>query len=63
MIIKTNEFELDISPGADVYFGSKKTGQTFKKWNDIDDNTKIGLKKIMEQAKSLGEFSEDLFLQ
>ena len=60
MIIKTNEFELEIFQGTEVYFGSRKTGQTFKKWDDIDDNTKVGLGKIMELAKSLGKYSEDL---
>jgi len=60
MIIKTNEFELEIFQGTDVYFGSRKTGQTFKKWDDIDDNTKVGLEKITEHVKSLGKYSEDL---
>jgi hypothetical protein len=60
MIIKTNEFELEIFQGTDVYFGSRKTGQIFKKWDDIDDNTKVGLAKIMEHVKGLGKDSEDL---
>jgi len=61
MIIKTDEFELEISQGTDVYFVSRKIRRTFKKWDDIDDKTKVGLAKIIEHAKSLGKYSEDLF--
>jgi hypothetical protein len=32
MIIKTDTFELEISDGTGVYFGSKTSGQLFRKW-------------------------------
>jgi len=31
MIVKTENFELEISAGTDVYFGSRTSGQIFKK--------------------------------
>jgi len=60
MIIKTNDFELEIFQGSEVYLGSKKRGQTFKKWSEIDDNVKVGLENIMKQAEGLVKTSEKL---
>lgn len=60
MIIKTNEFELEITQGSEVYLGSKTTGQTFKNWSDIDDDIKIGLAGIVKQAEILVKHSEAL---
>jgi len=60
MIIKTDEYELEISQGTDVYIGSKKRGQAFKKWSEIDDNVKVGLERIAKQAESLVKYSEEL---
>ena len=60
MIIKTDEYELEISQGTDVYIGSKERGQAFKKWSEIDDNVKVGLERIAKQAESLVKYSEEL---
>ena len=60
MIIKTDEYELEISPGTDIYIGSKERGQAFKKWSEIDDNVKVGLERIAKQAESLVKYSEEL---
>jgi hypothetical protein len=60
MIIKTDGFELEITQGADVYIGSRKRGQAFKKWSDIDDNVKVGLERIAKEAESLVKYSEEL---
>ncbi len=60
MIIKTDGFELEISPGSDVYIGSRKRGQAFKKWSDIDDNVKVELERIAKEAESLVKYSEEL---
>ena len=62
MIIKTNQFELEIAKGSNVYLGSKKAGQTFYKWAEIDDSIKIGLDNIMQQAEALIKDSEKLLL-
>jgi len=35
MIIKNDKFELEISEGTGVYFGSKASGQHFRKWEDF----------------------------
>ena len=35
MIVKNEDFELEISIGTDAYFGSKTSGQNFKKWDDL----------------------------
>ena len=60
MIIKTDQFELEISKDSDVYLGSKKGGQTFLKWADIDDQVKHGLDSIMQQVEMLMKDSEEL---
>jgi len=60
MIIKTSEFELEITQGTEVYLGSKTTGQTFTNWADIDDDIKVGLEGIVRQAESLIKHSEAL---
>lgn len=60
MIIKTNEFELEISQGTDVYLGSRKSGQTFKKWSEIDADVKIEFEKIAEQAENLVKHAKKL---
>ena len=60
MIIKTDGFELEISQGTDVYIGSRKRGQAFKKWSDIDDNVKVELERIAKEAESLIKYSEEL---
>ncbi len=60
MIIKIGDFELEISRGSDVYLGSRKTGQTFKKWSDIDEDVKIGLENILSQAENLIKNTEAL---
>ena len=46
MIIKTDEFVLEVSHGNDVYFGSRTSGQIFKKWEDIGFNEKIRIEHI-----------------
>lgn len=63
MIIKTDEFELEISQGDEVYLGSKKRGQTFKKWSEIDEDIRIGLEGIVKQAEILGKTSEKLLFK
>ncbi len=60
MIVKTDQFELEIVKGADIYMGSKRAGQTFFKWNDIDDNMKIELENIVKQIENLIQDSENL---
>ncbi len=60
MIIKNDQFELEINRGSTVYLGSIKNGQTFKKWAEIDDNLKVELESIMKQADSLLKHSEGL---
>ncbi len=60
MIIKTDGYELEISHGTDVYVGSKKRGQAYKKWSDIDDYVKVELERIAKEAESLVKYSEEL---
>ena len=62
MIIKTDQFELEIAKGSDIYIGSKWAGQAFYKWNEIDDNIKTGLNDIVTQVESLMKDSENLLL-
>ena len=53
MIIKTEDFELEIYTGADVYFASKKLGQNFKKWDDLEENEKLKLEIIQKKVEKL----------
>jgi len=53
MIIKTEDFELEIYTGTDVYFASKKLGQNFKKWDDLEENEKLKLEIIQKKVKRL----------
>jgi hypothetical protein len=63
MIIKTDEFELEISNGVDVYFGSKRSGQIFKKWEELTEKEKLELDEILNVAQKLLMDSEALLMQ
>ncbi len=62
MIIKTEKFELEISNGTDVYFGSKTSGQIFKKWEEFKEEEKLKLQMIQDTAEKLLIESEALLL-
>ncbi len=61
MIIRTEDFEIEISIGTDVYFGSRTSGQIFKKWDDFEDNEKLRLEIIQEKIEGLILESEEIF--
>ena len=63
MIIKTENSELEISIGTDVYLGSKATGQIFKKWDDFEDNQKVKLEIILKKVEALIFESEKMLLE
>jgi hypothetical protein len=63
MIIKTEDFELEISIGTDVYLGSKASGQIFKKWDDFEDNQKVKLEIILKKVEALIFESEKMLLE
>ena len=60
MIVKNENFELEISIGTDVYFGSITSGQIFKKWNDFEDSEKLRLEIILEKVEKLVLESEQI---
>ena len=60
MLIKTEESELEISIGTDVYLGSKTSGQIFKKWDDFEDNQKVRLERILHKIDELISESEKM---
>ncbi len=62
MIIKTDKFELEISNGINVYFGSKRSGQIFKKWEDFKKEEKRQLETIQNAAERLLKESEAILL-
>ena len=62
MIIKNEIFELEISEGIGVYFGSKASGQHFKKWEDFKDKEKQELKMIQHAIENILKNSEKTFL-
>jgi hypothetical protein len=61
MIIRTEDFEIEISIGTDVYFGSRTSGQIFKKWDDLENNEKLRLEIIQEKIEGLILESEEIF--
>jgi hypothetical protein len=63
MIIKTEDFELEISIGRDVYFGSRTSGQIFKKWDDLKNDEKLELRNILQKVQHLILESEGLLLE
>ena len=60
MIIKVNGSELEMSSKSDIYFGSKTTGQIFKKWAELDEKVKVDLEKKRWQAEKLIRRSEEI---
>ena len=63
MIIKTEDSELEISIGTDVYLGSRVSGQIFKKWDDFEDNQKLKLEIILKKVEDLISESEKMLLE
>ncbi len=63
MIIKTDNSELEISIGTDVYLGSKASGQIFKKWDEFEDNQKLRLEIIFKKIEELIFESEKMLLE
>jgi hypothetical protein len=63
VIIKTENSELEISVGTDVYLGSKASGQIFKKWEDFEDNQKLRLEGILKKVNELLFESEKMLLE
>jgi hypothetical protein len=62
MIIKNEIFELEISEGIGVYFGSKAYGQHFKKWEDFKEEEKRQIETIQQTVENLLKTSEKTFL-
>ena len=62
MLIKTDTSELEISKDANVYLGSVDTGQIFKDWAELGDNTKAQLDRIQIRVEELIRQSEKILL-
>jgi len=62
MIIKTENFELEISNGTDVYFGSKTSGQIFKKLEEFKEEEKLHLESVWKATEKLLIESEAILL-
>ena len=62
MIIKNEIFELEISEGIGVYFGSKASGQHFKKWKEFREEEKRQIEMIQHTVEDLLKTSERTFL-
>ena len=63
MIIKTENSELEISIGTDVYLGSRTSEQIFKKWDDFEDTQKLRLETILKKVEELILESEKMLLE
>ena len=53
MIIKNENFELEISEGTDVYFATRTFGQMFKKWNELEDDEKLRFEILQKKVEKL----------
>ena len=62
MIIKNRKYELEISEKIGVYFGSKTSGQHFKKWEDFKEEEKRQIEMIQNTVENLLKSSEKTFL-
>ena len=63
MIIKNEKFELEIHRSTEVYFGSKTSGQVFKKWEELKDEEKQQIELIENTLENLLKTSEKMFLK
>jgi hypothetical protein len=63
MIVKNEDFELEISIGTDIYFGSKTSGQNFKKWDDLTNNEKFRLESLHKKIEKLIVEYKEIFLE
>jgi len=63
MIVKNKDFELEISNGFDIYFGSRTSGQIFKKWDEFEDNVKLRLELIQNKVGKLILECEEILLE
>ena len=62
MIIKTDMFELEISNGTGVYFGSKTYGQIFRKWEEFKEEEQQQIETIQNSVRKLLLESEFMLL-
>jgi len=62
MIIKNETFELEITNGTGVYFGSRTSGQHFKKWEDFKEEDKKEIEMILNIVENLLKTYEKIFL-
>jgi hypothetical protein len=63
MIIKNDKYELEISDKIGVYFGSKTSGQHFKRWEDLKEDEKRQIEMIQNNVENLLKSSEKTFLK
>ena len=63
MIIKNEKYELEILEGNGFYFGSKASGQIFKKWEECKEDEKHRIEMIQGEVERLLRTSEQMFLK
>jgi hypothetical protein len=62
MIIKNEKYELEISEETGFYFGSRVSGQLFRKWEDCKEEEKQRIEMIRNEVEELLKTSEKIFL-
>ena len=60
MIIKVNGSQLEIFENSNIYLGSPKKGQIFKKREELNENIINELIKIQDKAEDLIKQTEQL---
>jgi hypothetical protein len=62
MQIRVNGAELEMFSNCDVYVGAPGTGQTFKKWSELDKGTIDALEEVQLQAENLIQRTAQILL-
>jgi hypothetical protein len=60
MIIKVNQSELEVYENSDIYIGLPGKGQSFKKWDELNQNARLELEEIRLKAEMLIRQTEKL---
>ena len=60
MIIKVNQSELEVYENSDIYVGLPDKGQSFKKWDELNQDTRLQLDEIRSKAEKLIRQTEKL---
>jgi hypothetical protein len=62
MIIKNEKYELEIFEKSGFYFGSKASGQFFKKWEECKEEEKQQIEMVQREVEKPLKILEKILL-